>query len=81
VLIAFNLIGIRRLWPYLLVGIVLWCFVHASGVHATIAGVALAFTIPARSRINALEFSGVARSLLDQFDRTETADLLVLTSK
>jgi Na+:H+ antiporter, NhaA family len=81
VLIAFNLIGIRRLWPYLLVGIVLWCFVHASGVHATIAGVALAFTIPARSRINALEFSGEARSLLDQFDRTETADLLVLTSK
>ena len=49
VLIGFNLIGIRRLWPYLLVGVVLWYFVHASGVHATIAGVALAFTIPARS--------------------------------
>jgi Na+:H+ antiporter, NhaA family len=46
VLIGFNLIGIRRLWPYLLIGVVLWCFVHASGVHATIAGVALAFTIP-----------------------------------
>ena len=46
VLIGFNLIGIRRLWPYLLVGVVLWSFVHASGVHATIAGVALAFTIP-----------------------------------
>ena len=49
VLIGFNLIGIRRLWPYLLVGIVLWFFVHSSGVHATIAGVVLAFTIPARS--------------------------------
>ena len=49
VLIGFNMIGIRRLWPYLLGGVVLWCFVHASGVHATIAGVALAFTIPARS--------------------------------
>jgi NhaA family Na+:H+ antiporter len=46
VLIGFNLMGIRRLWPYLLVGVVLWSFVHASGVHATIAGVALAFTIP-----------------------------------
>src|SRR5215831_3698887 len=81
VLIGFNLIGVRRLWPYLLGGIVLWCFVHASGVHATIAGVALAFTIPAGSRINALEFSGEARSLLDKFDRIETGDFVVLTSK
>jgi NhaA family Na+:H+ antiporter len=81
VLIGFNLIGVRRLWPYLLVGVVLRCFIHSSGVHATIAGVALAFTIPTHSRINAREFSREARSLIDRFDRTETGDLLVLTSK
>ena len=81
VLIGLNVIRIRHLWPYLLGGVVLWYFVHASGVHATVAGVALAFTIPTRARINAMEFSQEARSLLDEFDRTETGDFLVLTSQ
>jgi NhaA family Na+:H+ antiporter len=81
VLIGFNRIGVRHLWPYLLGGIVLWYFVHESGVHATVAGVILAFTIPTHTRINAVEFSRKARSLLNRFDHTETGDLLVLTSK
>jgi NhaA family Na+:H+ antiporter len=81
VLIGFNAMGVRRLWPYLLAGIALWYFVHESGVHATVAGVALAFTIPTHTRIKAVEFSRKARDLLDRFDRTESGDFLVLTSK
>lgn len=46
VLIAFNLFGVSRKDAYFIVGAVLWVSVLKSGVHATLAGVALAFTIP-----------------------------------
>ncbi len=50
VLIAFNLLGISKKAAYFIVGAILWVSVLKSGVHATLAGVALAFTIPLRSR-------------------------------
>ena len=46
ILIAMNRFKINSFLPYLIVGIFLWDFTHNSGIHATIAGVILALTIP-----------------------------------
>ena len=45
-LLIFNRIKIRNLFPYLILGIVMWYFMLNSGIHATITGVLLAFAIP-----------------------------------
>jgi Na+:H+ antiporter, NhaA family len=48
-LIALNRFGVSRLAPYCVIGVALWFFTLQSGVHPTLAGVALAFTIPLRT--------------------------------
>ena len=57
VLMMMNRNHIYSLAPYLVVGAVLWYCVFMSGVHATIAGVLLAFTIPSGSRVNLKSFT------------------------
>jgi NhaA family Na+:H+ antiporter len=49
ILFAMNRTGVQRATPYILVGVVLWASVLKSGVHATLAGVALAFFIPRKA--------------------------------
>ena len=47
-LLFLNKLGIKKFLPYLIVGIFMWIFTYKSGIHATIAGVLLASTIPHR---------------------------------
>jgi len=49
VLVAMNLSGVVRIAPYLVIGLIMWVCVLKSGVHATLAGVVVALTIPLRT--------------------------------
>ena len=69
-LIAANLSGVRNLIVYFVLGIILWLAFLFSGVHATVAGVLLAFTIPASSRINTAQFLLKGKKLLEDFDKS-----------
>jgi Na+:H+ antiporter, NhaA family len=66
--VALNRAGARRPWTYGAIGLALWGTVLLSGIHATVAGVLLAFAIPVRTRINEHEFVTNARRALEEFD-------------
>ena len=68
-LVALNLGGIRRASPYIILGLVLWIAMLQSGVHATIAGIILAFTIPMRPKYNANRFLSQINEMVIQIKR------------
>lgn len=65
-LITLNLGGIRRPLPYILLGVVLWVAMLKSGVHATLAGIILAFTIPVRPKYDPARFISHINELLEK---------------
>ena len=55
ILAACNRLKVTALWPYLLVGAGIWAAVLQSGIHATLAGVAVAMTVPMTKPLERLE--------------------------
>ncbi len=73
ILIIFNQFGIRKPIPYFIVGTLLWMAMLESGVHATLAGILTALTIPARPQYEPKRFVQLMRKLMDRFEQNCTS--------
>ncbi|MBR1576337.1 MAG: Na+/H+ antiporter NhaA [Bacteroidales bacterium] len=64
-------IGEKKLFPYLLLAVIVWIIFYYSGIHATMSGVVMAFLIPAKARYNKSQYYHKRNhyiALLDQYD-------------
>lgn len=75
-----NRMGVRTPVFYAAIGCLVWLLVLKSGVHSTVAGVLMAFTIPARTRCDAEGFLYNATTILDDYKSSVTPGSSVLTN-
>ena len=67
-MVALNRFGIHMILPYFIIGLFMWFFMLESGVHATIAGVIAAMTIPSKPKLTPIDFTMHTKNLLDEYD-------------
>ena len=79
-LILANYAGIRQPLFYIAAGIATWWVMLQSGIHATVAGVAIALTVPARPKLETVKSLGNAKSIISAIQKN-TEDIDVLASK
>jgi len=80
ILVVLNLMNIFPKYLHLLCGIVVWYFFLKSGIHPTIAGVLLAFTVPLRQKTDVKTFTLKLSDIADEFKQTSMVHTPLLTS-
>lgn len=68
-------VHVRAMWFYVPMAFLIWFFTLESGVHATLAGVALAFLTPVEPYYKPIEFDNRARAILDQYNAQDITDI------
>jgi len=79
-LMVLNVAGIRKILPYFILSIFLWYAMYLSGVHATLAGVLGAFSIPARPKYNPDRFSQQVSELMQRFNDSHVSGQSIMTN-
>ncbi len=72
-LVILNRFGIHAVLPYFIIGLFMWFFMLESGIHATIAGVIAALTIPSKPKMPPTDFTQQTKNLLDEYDNYPVA--------
>lgn len=80
-LVVANRAGVNHPIVYALLGLGVWLAIFASGIHATVAGVLVALTIPVRTRIHPAELVEDGRAMLDELAATSTNGVSVLSDQ
>ena len=79
-LVIANKLGVRNKWFYYMVGLaIVWISFLISGIHATIAGIAVAFTIPSRRAISMNEYLNKSRTLLKNLEPVRFCEKNILS--
>ncbi len=79
-LMVFNLGGIRNSIPYFIVAVVMWYALQKSGVHATLAGIMGALSVPATPKYDPARFSAKVRELMNRFDASHQPGKSIMTN-
>lgn len=76
-----NRLGVQNHIIYAIIGIILWYCIFLSGLHATVAGILVAFAVPAKTRINPDEFVSEGQLILERFKAAGPRDKEILLNR